>query len=105
MLETLRDLSGKLSSEKPEFDSVQNLQERDASQDPSPSHSGPIEPAISTTLSPDVGIEESLETIPDVTGSSSSLASSMSSSHPRTSEASAETEEDEGMILVGRPST
>jgi len=101
MLDTLRDLSGKLHSEQPE-DFHQNLQEKGASQDTLPSDSGPIESGISTTLSPVTGIElESLGTIPDVTESSSSLASSMTSSHRRTSET--ETEEDEGMILVGRP--
>jgi len=104
MLDTLRDLYAKLDdSELPE-DSHQNpslRQEKRATRD---SDSGPTE---STTLSPGIGIElESLETIPDITGSSrsSSLASSLASSHQRTRDASeAETEEDDGMILVGRP--
>ena len=99
MLDTIRDLFAKLDSEQPE-DSRQNLrQEESVSRN---SQAGPI----STTLSPDIGIDlESLETIPDITGSSSSLASS-ASSHQRTRDANetgAETEEDDGMILVGRP--
>jgi hypothetical protein len=101
MLDTLRDLYAKLDSESP-GDSHQNLrQEMGASRD-----SGPVVSTM-TTLSPDIGIElESLETIPDITGSSSSLASSLGSSHRRTldaNETGAETEEDDGMILVGRP--
>jgi lysophosphatidate acyltransferase len=98
MLDTIRDLFAKLDSEQPE-DSHQK--EESASRD-----SGPIESTMSTTLSPGIGIDlESLETIPDITGSSSSLASS-ASSHQRTRDANetgAETEEDDGMILVGRP--
>ena len=96
MLDTLRDLFAKLDSK----DSHQNLrQEGGASHD-----SGPIE---STVSSSGIGIElDSLETIPDIAGSSSSLASSLASSHQRTRDANetgAETEEDDGMILVGRP--
>jgi len=93
MLDTLRDLYAKLDLE----DSHQNLpQEKGAS--------GPTESTtISTTLSPSIGIEpESPETMPDITGSFSSLASS----HQRSvdaSETGGETEEDDGMILVGRP--
>jgi lysophosphatidate acyltransferase len=69
---------------------------------------GPTESTTMTTsLSPSIGIEpEALETIPDITGSSSSLASSVASSQQRTldaSETGGETEEDDGMILVGRP--
>lgn len=103
MLDTLRDLFAKLDSAQPEV-SHQNLcQEEGASRD-----SRPIESTMSTALSPSIDIElESLETIPDITGSSSSLASSLaSSSHQRTRDANetgAETEEDDGMILVGRP--
>lgn len=101
MLDTIRDLFVKLDSEQPE-DADQNLrQEESASRD-----SGPIESTMSATMSPGIGIDlESLETIPDITGSSSSLASS-ASSHQRTRDANetgAETEEDDGMILVGRP--
>ena len=103
MLDTLRDLYGNLNSEQL-GDCYQNLrQEKGASHD-----SGPIESTMTTTLSPGIGIElESLDTIPDITGSSSSLASSLASSHHRTldaNETGAETEEDDGMILVGRPS-
>jgi lysophosphatidate acyltransferase len=101
MLDTLRDLYAKLDdSEQHQNPSLR--QEKLATRD---SDSGPTE---STTLSPGIGIElvESLETIPDITGSSrsSSLASSLASSHQRTRDTSgAETEEDDGMILVGRP--
>ena len=97
MLDTLRDLYAKLDSEG----SHQSLpQEKCAS--------GPTESTtMSTTLSPSIGIQpESLETIPDITESSSSLASSLASSHQRSvdaSETGGETEEDDGMILVGRP--
>ena len=100
MLDTLRDLYVKFDSEQPE-DSHQNLrQEKGASFD-----SGPIESTMTTTtLSPGISFElESLETIPDITGSSSSLASSLASSHQNANETGAETEEDDGMILVGRP--
>lgn len=96
MLDTLRDLYTKLDPE----DSQQNLrQEKDAS--------GPAKSTtMTTTLSPSTGAEpESLETIPDITGSSSSLASSLAS-YQRTldpNETGGETEEDEGMVLVGRP--
>ena len=94
MLDTLRDLYAKLNSEQPD-DSHQNLRQEKRDSD--------SEPAESTTLSPGIGIE--LETIPDITGSSSSLASSLASSQQRSldaSETGAETEEDDGMILVGR---
>ena len=88
----------RLNSEQPD-DSHQNLRQEKRDLD-----SGPTE---STTLSPRIGIElESLETIPDIAGSSSSLASSLASSQQRSldaSETGAETEEDDGMILVGRP--
>jgi cell pole-organizing protein PopZ len=94
MLDTLRDISTKLEPE--------DSQEKSASRNPSESES------ISTTLTPSIGIElESLETIPDVSGSFSSLASSLASSPRKTldgSETGAETEEDDGMILVGHPS-
>ena len=97
MLDTLRDLYAKLNSEQPD-DTHQNLRQEKRDSD--------SEPAESTTLSPGIGIElESLETIPDITGSSSSLASSLASSQQRSldaSETGAETEEDDGMILVGR---
>jgi lysophosphatidate acyltransferase len=94
MLDTLHDFYAKSDLEQPE-----NLhQEKGAS--------GPTEsPTMTTTLSPSIGIE-ALETIPDITGSSSSLASSLASSHQRTldaNETGGETEEDDGMILVGRP--
>ena len=99
MLDTLRDLYAKLNSEQPD-DSHQNFRQEKRDSD-----SGPTE---STTLSGiRVGIElEPLETIPDIAGSSSSLASSLASSQQRSlnaSETGAETEEDDGMILVGRP--
>lgn len=101
MLGTLRDLSEKLHPKQHE-DSDQNLRrENDVTRASASRH---IEPTISTTSSPAIGIElESLETIPDMAGSTSSLASSSVSSHRRTSETGVETEEDDGMILVGRP--
>jgi lysophosphatidate acyltransferase len=102
MLDTLRDISTKLEPEDSEGKS--------ASRDPS--ESGPqIESTIATTLTPGIGNEleslELLKTIPDVTGSFSSLASSSTSYHRRTlgaNETGAETQEDDGIILVGGPS-
>jgi len=93
MLDTLRDLYAKSDSEQSE-ESHQNLRQEKGT-------SGPTESSTrTTTLSPGVGIEpESLETI---TGSSSSLASSLASSH-QANETGGETEEDDGMVLVGRP--
>ena len=99
MLDTLRDISTKLEPE--------DSQGKSASRDPS--ESGPqIESTISTTLTPGIGNEleslESLKTTADVTGSFSSLASSSTSYRRKTLDANdtgAETEEDDGMILVG----
>jgi hypothetical protein len=95
MLDTLRDFYAKSDLEQqPEV----LRQEKGVS--------GPTESTtMTTTLSPSIGIEpEALETIPDIAGSSSSLASSVASSHQGTLDASGgETEEDDGMILVGRP--
>lgn len=105
MLDALRDISVKLESK----DFHKNFrQEQVASRDSS--ESGPqLESTNLTTLTSGTGIElESIETIPDVTGSCSSSASSLTSSHRRTLDAhetGAETEEDDGMILVGRPPT
>lgn len=105
MLDTLRDISAKLESK----DFHKNLrQERVASRDSS--ESGPqLESTNLNTLASGTGIElESIETIPDVTGSFSSLASSLTSLHRRTLDAhetGAETEEDDGVILVRRPPT
>lgn len=93
MLDTLLDISTKLEPKDP----------REKSASRNPSESGPI----STTLTPSIGTElESPETIPDVSGSFSSLASSLTSRRKTLdgSETGAETEEDDGMILVGRPS-
>lgn len=90
MLGTLHEISGKLDSE------ADSHLHQAASPDV-PSDSGPVielsAPVISTEP----------ESLPDVAGSSSSLASSSDSSRRRASEAGTETEEDEGMILVGRP--
>lgn len=87
MLDTLHDISAKLEPQKK-------------------SASEQIESTTSTALTPGIGIElESHETIPGVTGSFSSLASSLASSHRKTldaNETGAETEEDDGMIIVGR---
>ena len=93
MLDTLRDLYAKSDSGQSE-ESHQNLRQEKGT-------SGPAESSIRTaTLSPGTGIEpEPLETI---TGSSSSLASSLASSH-QANETGGETEEDDGMVLVGRP--
>jgi len=93
MLDTLRDLYAKSDSEQSEG-SHQNLRQEKGT-------SGFAESSTrTTTFSPGIGIEpESLETI---TGSSSSLASSLASSH-QANETGGETEEDDGMVLVGRP--
>lgn len=96
MLDTLRDLYGKVDSEQP-ADSHESIhEEKGVSLD-----SGPTESITTTTSSSGIGIElESLESIP---GSSSS---SLASSHQRTvdvNESGRETEEDDGMIWVGRP--
>jgi lysophosphatidate acyltransferase len=97
MLDTLHDISAKLEP----GDSHRNLRQETSESEPQ------IESTISTILKPGIDIKlESLDTMPDVTGSASSLASS-TSSHPRTldaNETGTETEEDDGMILVGRPS-
>ena len=90
MLDTLSDLYAQLEPE----DSQLNLRQETGA-------SGPTESI--TILSPSIGIEQ---TIPDITGSSLSLTSPLVSSHQRTldvNEAGEETEEDDGMILVGRP--
>lgn len=100
MVDTLRDISGKLDSKN---QSEGSHFRQDAPRD-APSDS-PLESTIPTTLSPVIGVElESSETKLDVDETSAS--SSTSSSRRRTldgSEAGTETEEDEGMILVGRP--
>ena len=77
MLDTLHDLHEvKLGSEHPTDSHENTRQEKGLSRD-----SGPTESTTTTTLSPGISIElESLESIPDITGSSSSLASSMASS-------------------------
>lgn len=87
MLDTLRDLYAKLDLEQ------NHRQEK-----------GVFRPAeMTTTLSPSIGIEpEFLETVSVITGSSSSLASSQQRTLDA-NETGGETEEDDGMILVGRP--
>jgi lysophosphatidate acyltransferase len=96
MLDTLRDLSANLEPEDSDH------QKKSGSLNPSEQ----IESTISTALTSGIGIElESHETIPDASESFSSLASSLASSHRKTldsNETGAETEEDEGMIIVGR---
>lgn len=90
MLDALRDLSGKLHPKQSEGQDGPDA---------------PPDSTISTTLSVIGNDPESLEAMAaGVEGSSSSLASfSTSSSRRRASEAGTETEEEEGMILVGRP--
>lgn len=85
MLDTLRDLYAKLDLEQ------NHRQEKDV-----------LRPA-EMTITPSIGIEpEFLETISVITGSSSSLASSQQRTLDA-NETGGETEEDDGMILVGRP--
>jgi lysophosphatidate acyltransferase len=94
MLEALRDLSSP-STEK---------RTPPASQEPS-AGSGPLESAADL-LAPSTPAQETIEMELQSKGSSSSLASSSVSSafnRKSSSEKGAETEEDEGMILVGRP--
>ncbi|KDR84083.1 hypothetical protein GALMADRAFT_236727 [Galerina marginata CBS 339.88] len=104
MLEALHDLAGNGSSEK------YSVQPKDTSSKSSESGDGPLE-STAALLSPSIGVgSESLDGLLQKKGSSSSIASSaVSASVSATgqvqtaSEAGTETEEDEGMILVGRP--
>jgi len=112
MLETLREISPKApSAEKvesatPQRPSVsENPQQRTAAST-SPSENDPASTPLESVACP---IAPSIEAVPSSVGaaltstdSSSSLASS-SVSVRRSKEDGAETEEDEGMVLVGRP--
>ncbi|GLB34201.1 putative 1-acyl-sn-glycerol-3-phosphate acyltransferase family protein [Lyophyllum shimeji] len=101
MLETLREIS--VPPSKRSTPESEEKTEKSHSEAPAPASSS------SGDASPDTGSQEPSPVIPSSLGtglSSSSLASSASASNLSKSEISergAETEEDEGMILVGRP--
>ncbi|PPQ92732.1 hypothetical protein CVT25_015699 [Psilocybe cyanescens] len=101
MLEALRDISSSVPSKKDA-----SAPEKPTSQDPNTpeSRSGPLESAADTIVA---ASEQTESLISKNSGSSSSIASSSNSASDRRkanlSEAGTETEEDEGMILVGRP--
>ncbi|KAF8165679.1 hypothetical protein B0H34DRAFT_647462 [Crassisporium funariophilum] len=107
MLETLRDISEKVpSGKRSSHPESQSAAPRDSST--------PLDNAASLLGSSSGVIPDSAEAVLETKGSSSSLASSSFSSEPShnrrkmsssTTENGAETEEDEGMILVGRPSS
>ncbi|KAH9482335.1 1-acyl-sn-glycerol-3-phosphate acyltransferase [Psilocybe cubensis] len=100
MLEALRDISPKVSAEKETLES-----QKPTTQDPklAKSHGGPLESAAVSIIAVS---EHTEDLVTKKSNSSSSIASSLTSSERRKanmSEAGTETEEDEGMILVGRP--
>ena len=113
MLETLREISPKApSSEKviesatPQRPSVSETPQQGTAASTSPSENDPASTPLESVACP---IAPSIEAVPSSVGaaltstdSSSSLASS-SVSVRRSKEDGAETEEDEGMVLVGRP--
>jgi lysophosphatidate acyltransferase len=96
MLEVLRDISAKVPSEKQEANSSDQFSPSTSS-DPPSKITSKAEADITTTITPAPG---ALETGVDT---ESSTGSETSNRRREGSENGAETEEDEGMVLVGRP--
>ena len=112
MMEALRDISRKPPAESEEEKS--HAEPKKSSLSASSEAAEPLEPAASLLESASIAIEpSSVDGILQSKGSSSSIASSSVSAaasvstsdrrRPSLSEAGTETEEDEGMVLVGRP--